>query len=288
MELPTTLTSVPLHAIAVSGADAASFLQGQLSADLRELSPSRVIIAGCHSVQGRVQAVLTIVQRPEAILLITSAALGDRVISRLRPFVLRAKVSLQPGGGSYCLAADMRGEGAARDLHPGEHLLLDDVSIVRPAVGSRRELYVIPDSRSELPDGEVDWRLADIRAGLPNIFPPTWESFVSQTLNLDLLGAISFDKGCYTGQEVIARAHYRGAVKRRMLRFEATGSAPEPGSRVLAHGGHAGDVVDAADVPGGCEMLAVISLEKLALPLALENGAGLRRLELPYPIAGGG
>jgi len=287
MELPTTLSSVPLQVIAVSGPDATSFLQGQLSTDLRELSASRAIIAGCHSVRGRVQAVLTLVQRPEAILLITTAALGDRVISRLRPFVLRAKVSLQAGTDKYCLASDMRGPGAAHDLQPGQHLLLDEVSIVRPVMGTRRELYVIPESRCAPPDGEEDWRLAEIRAGLPNIFPPTWESFVSQTLNLDLLGGISFTKGCYTGQEVIARAHYRGAVKRRMFRFAAACPAPQPGSRVLAHGGHAGDVVDAAPVPGGCELLAVISLEKLALPLVLENDAELAQLELPYAIPRG-
>ena len=81
---------------------------------------------------------------------------------------------------------------------------------------------------------EHDWRLAGIRAGLPQVYPQTHEAFVAQMLNLDLLGGVSFEKGCYTGQEIIARTHFRGAVKRRMFRFESAGPPPAPATRIVA------------------------------------------------------
>ena len=131
---------------------------------------------------------------------------------------------------------------------------------------------------------ERDWRLAGIRAGLPQVYPQTYESFVAQMLNLDLLGGIAFEKGCYTGQEIIARTHFRGAIKRRMFRFQCASPPPVPGTRVLAGEQHAGDVVDAAETSDGCELLAVISLAQAEAELELESnrGARLQQLLLPY------
>jgi folate-binding protein YgfZ len=128
------------------------------------------------------------------------------------------------------------------------------------------------------------WPLDQIRAGLPQVYPETHESFVAQMLNLDMLGAISFEKGCYTGQEIIARTHYRGAVKRRMFRFACDSAPAMPGSRVLSSGQHAGDVVDAAAAAKGCELLAVINVAQIDAPLELESAPGqsLTRVPLPY------
>jgi folate-binding protein YgfZ len=133
---------------------------------------------------------------------------------------------------------------------------------------------------------EQDWRLAGIRAGLPQVYPQTHEAFVAQMLNLDLLGGVSFDKGCYTGQEIIARTHFRGAIKRRMLRFECASPPPAPATRILAGDQHAGDVVDSAATSAGCELLAVISLAQQDAVLELETnrGVALRRLPLPYSV----
>jgi folate-binding Fe-S cluster repair protein YgfZ len=105
-------------------------------------------------------------------------------------------------------------------------------------------------------------------------------------LNVDLLGGVGFEKGCYTGQEIIARTHFRGTVKRRMLRFQAECPAPSPGTRILNAGSHAGDVVDATQTPNGCELLAVISLAQREARLELENAPGVRlqELSMPYPI----
>jgi len=133
---------------------------------------------------------------------------------------------------------------------------------------------------------EPEWRLAGIRAGLPQVYPETHEAFVAQMLNLDLLGGVSFEKGCYTGQEIIARTHFRGAIKRRMFRFECASPPPAPAARILAGDQHAGDVVDAAPTSEGCELLAVISLaqQDAVLELQTHRGVHLRKLPLPYPL----
>jgi folate-binding protein YgfZ len=232
-----------LGTLLVSGADARSFLQGQLSADIDALTPARAMLASCNSAQGRVQAVLWTVERSDGIALLLPASLIERTAARLRKYVLRSKVKVEqvPAG------ADLD------ESHPYR---------------------------------ERDWRLAGIRAGLPQVYPETYETFVAQMLNLDLLGGVNFEKGCYTGQEIIARTHFRGAIKRRMFRFECAVPPPAPATRVLVGDQHAGDVVDAAATSAGCELLAVINLaqQDAALELESNRGVALRRLPLPYSV----
>jgi folate-binding protein YgfZ len=228
-----------LGALLVSGAEARTFLQGQLSADVDALTPANAVQASCNSAQGRVQAVLWLVERSDGIALVLPASMAERTATRLRKYVLRSKVSIAASA-----------------------------------------------TASELPQGhpyrEADWRLAGIRAGLPQVYPETYEAFVAQMLNLDVLGGVSFEKGCYTGQEIIARTHFRGAIKRRMFRFGYTGAPPIPGARVLAGEQHAGDVVDAA----AGELLAVINLAQQDAELRLESGTQLQKLALPYELSG--
>lgn len=232
-----------LGSLLVSGADARSFLQGQLSADIDALTPARALPASCNSAQGRVQAVLWLTERADGIALLLPASLTERIAARLRKYVLRSKVKIDESPAA-----------------PG---------IVEPAAYRER-----------------DWQLAGIRAGLPQVYPETYESFVAQMLNLDLLGGIAFEKGCYTGQEIIARTHFRGAIKRRMFRFRSEGPPPAPGTRVLAGEQHAGDVVDAAATSEGCELLAVVSLAQQDAELELESdrGVGIKKLPLPYSL----
>ena len=158
-----------LGTLLVSGADARAFLQGQLSADIDALTPARALLASCNSAQGRVQAVLWLVERNDGIALLLPASLTERIAVRLRKYVLRSKVRI--------------------DALPAA------VDVTEPPAYRER-----------------DWRLAGIRAGLPQVYPETYETFVAQMLNLDVLGGVHFEKGCYTGQEIIARAHFRGTV----------------------------------------------------------------------------
>jgi folate-binding protein YgfZ len=278
-----------LSTIVASGPDARAFLQGQLSFDLERLSVDRAELASCNSAQGRVQAVLWLIERSDGIVLVLPASMVDTTLARLRKYVLRAKVKLESGSDRFlvCAATD-----PLSDVPLQAHHQIDARSYVRWPGGER--VLCLAEAGADAisdPDIALGWRRADIAAGLPQVYPATHEAFVAQMLNIDLLGGIGFEKGCYTGQEIIARTHFRGAIKRRMIRLRAGVDAPEPGTRIVAGEQHAGDVVDSVPIPngrtsGGCELLAVVTLTQANEPLRLESstGATLERLPLPYPL----
>jgi tRNA-modifying protein YgfZ len=255
------LSSSPegLGVLAFRGPDAARFLQGQLSADVEKLGPGSATLAGLHSPQGRTVAVLALLRTStDEVLAILPRELMAAVEQRLRKFILRAKVRIED------LSETLRviGVEAGADA-PGE--------IARLPWGDRRMLLVPAARAQEFAAGEngrVNWERADIAAGLPQVYTATSEAFVAQMLNLDLLGAIAFDKGCYTGQEVIARAHYRGRVKRRLQRWHApAGATPRAGDSARNRDGRALTVVRAAQDPnGGWDLLAVGTFADGAAP----------------------
>lgn len=275
-----------LAAIMVSGAEARSYLQGQLTADLDTLESKRVQLACCNSPQGRVQAVFWMMERADGIALVLPASMVDATVLRLRKYVLRAKAKIEA-------AKHLQVEALSRSALPS------DVSF--PEGASHREVdgisyFTLPGVEDVLVlgaftapadvDGEQRVHVSHIRAGLPQVYPETHESFVAQMLNIDLLGGIDFQKGCYTGQEIIARAHFRGTVKRRMFLFHSSAAAPVPGTRVLTGEQHAGEVVDSVATESGCDILAVISLAQLDSPLHIEGQSSpLSRQPLPYTAA---
>lgn len=283
--------------IRVSGADARSFLQGQLSNDVAGLDAAHCQLASINSAQGRVQAVITLVPDGDALIMLVPATMAMAVIQRLRKYVLRAKVQFtEPHAGFVvrkATAAGLAAAGLPCPDRPGECAHQGAVTVLRwyapdPTAAARFLLLGPATDLTAVDDAsaDADWRLEDIRSGLPQVLPETHESFVAQMLNLDLLGGISFAKGCYTGQEIIARTHYRGAIKRRMLRFAAACPPPPPGTRVLEGDAPAGEVVDSAETASGCELLAVVSLAQkdAALTLAGPYAATLQSLPLPYAI----
>ena len=290
-----------LAALRLTGDDSRSFLQGQLSQDLLSLTPERMQLASCNSAQGRVQAVVWLIERNDGLWLLMSASLLDTTLTRLRKYLLRAKCRIEDTRANWQLCA--AGPEDLQDLHwpsltPGAHQQHQHSSVIRwPDSVTERYLVLQPSDTSnisaapsptalEMNVADQAWLLADIRAGLPQVFTETHESFVAQMLNLDLLDGISFGKGCYTGQEIIARAHYRGTVKRRMYRMAARCEPPTPGTRILTQAGHAGDVVMSVTTEQGCELLAVINLGQLRDALRLDGMAecGLTLQELPYTI----
>ena len=272
-----------LAAIMVSGADARTYLQGQVTADLDTLNSNRVQLACCNSPQGRVQAVFWMVERSDGIALVLPASLVDGTVLRLRKYVLRSKAKIEA-------AKHLQVGALARSALPAD--------VTLDASGSHREVggvsyFTLPGMDEVLVLGSLSspsdsarehrWHLSHVRAGLPQVYPETHEAFVAQMLNIDLLGGISFEKGCYTGQEIIARAHFRGTVKRRMFLFHSADSAPAPGTRVLSGEQHAGDVVDAVATEDGCDILAVVSLAQLDSVLRIDGQpAPLTRQPLPY------
>ncbi|HEV7607715.1 MAG TPA: hypothetical protein VGO61_10280 [Steroidobacteraceae bacterium] len=245
------LSSPPdgLGVLAFRGADAARFLQGQLSADVEKLGVGASTLAGLHNPQGRVIAILALLRTaPDEVLAVLPRQLCAAVEQRLRKYILRAKVAIEDLNHSVTVVGSSAG-ASATDI---------------PSLPwSDRWLLLVPADRSaEFADKLVsadDWKRADIAAGVPQVYSATSEAFVAQMLNLDLLGAIAFDKGCYTGQEVIARAHYRGRVKRRLQRWHGTGNnLPSAGDAVRSSDGRALTVIRAAaPVAGRWEILAV-------------------------------
>ncbi|PWT74284.1 MAG: folate-binding protein, partial [Proteobacteria bacterium] len=132
----------------------------------------------------------------------------------------------------------------------------------------------------------ADWAGHTIAAGVPTIAVPTSDAFTPQMLNLELLGAVSFTKGCYTGQEIVARTEHLGQVKRRLLRFGCSEQVA-PGQSVFAEGNQVGTVINAAPVAtGGFELLAVVSMQNVRARLraAGPDGPALQLLAVPYSI----
>jgi tRNA-modifying protein YgfZ len=234
--------------LAMRGPDATRFLQGQLSADVEKLAPGASNFTGLHNPQGRVVAILALVRASvEEIFAVVPAELAAVVTDKLRKFVFRAKVGIEDVSSQYLvLGSEARGEAA-----------------LNLSWGSRAVLLVPRDAPRVVIDdpggaARARWERADVIEGIPQVFAATSESFVAQMLNLDLLGGISFEKGCYTGQEVIARAHYRGRVKRRLQRWFHAGSSLTPGATARSTDGRTLSVVRVAPGErGGQELLAV-------------------------------
>ena len=286
----------------IGGAEAARFLQGQVSNDLTRLGPQRTLLAGYHTPQGRTIALLRLVALAEdELLALLPRELVTIVKDRLARYVLRAKVTLTDVSAEWRISALAPAEHLASGTpaglapqglaaEPGQCTRLEAAHYLCIGAAPARWLEIAADQTPSepAPAARQEWRLLDVRAGLTQVYAPTSEHFVAQMLNLDALDAIAFDKGCYTGQEVIARAHYRGRVKRRAQRFRSREPLVlAPGASGVLSDGRAFEVLESAQLPDGrAEFLAVTALpdeahaeraeaqrlevEPLALPYALE------------------
>ena len=254
--------------IAATGADTDTFLQGQLSNDLRKLTRGQAQFSSLSSAKGRMLAVLHLVRSGDGVLLELHRSVAEGVVKRLRMYVLRSKVTLAEA--ADCVGIGVAGPEAALaigrlglDVPTGllECAWHGDIAVVHRRGTVPRYALLVPAERAtdvwsrlaeELaPAGTQAWHLLDILAGVPVIYPVTQERFVPQMCNLDALGGISFDKGCYTGQEIVARVHYRGAVKRHMSTVITPDQSWVPGATIELPTGGKAEVVDAAPHPGG-------------------------------------
>jgi hypothetical protein len=244
-----------LGVLSLRGQDVRRFLQGQLSNDLDQLAPGSLLRAGLHNPQGRTLALLALLTGGnEEVLAVLPRELLALTLATLRRYVLRARVQIADVSDAYRLYG--LAAATAGSVPPGGI----DVAYDYEAQGTRR-LQVLPASAVPprgAPLPRAAWRLQDVAAALPQLYVATSGQFVAQMINLDCIGAVSFSKGCYTGQEVIARAHYRGRVKRRMQRFFSAG-APllAAGDAGQLSDGRAFRVVEAAARADGVEFLAV-------------------------------
>lgn len=271
-----------LACLRVGGDDRVDFLQGQLCADVGALAAGRGVLTALNNRQGRAFCTALAVPAADAVLLALPASQLADTLGRLKMYVLRAKVELDGVGGGASLtglrADDAGGLPATAWETAGSET---DSPVIRLPGDAPRWLAFGSAADAA---GDDRWHYDDVRAGLPWVYPATREQFLPQSLNLDALGGISFEKGCYVGQEIIARLHFRGTVKRRMYLFEApAGTAPPtPGTELVADGKSIGKVVDAAAAGDATIALAVCPVDG-AVP-TLPDGTSLRPVPLPYSL----
>lgn len=284
---PETAASATLGAIAVSGADAETFLQAQISNDVAALGPDDSRLAAWCDAKGRVQAVLRVLRRDDGFLLLLPRALVAPTLKRLHLFVLRARVDLRDVGDELAVRGvigEATERSPAHDLQPGDVLRDGERQYLALPGPEPRCLTIAPPSAAPEAVDDETWRRADILAGLPQVYPETQGRFVPQMLNLHWLGGIDFHKGCYPGQEVVARLEYRGKLTRRLFRGVLDAAdTPPPGTPVTdAEGAVQGEVVDAVPGPEGQDLLAVLRIDATDGPLQID-GAELTLAPLPYP-----
>jgi len=288
--------------LSCTGDDARAFLHAQLTSDVAELAPDRARFAGWCSAKGRLLATLLVMPQPQGFLLQVSRDLAPAVAKRLAMFILRAKAKLADASDAW-VQIGLWGAGAAERLAglglpvPAGELALaraGDATVVQ--VAHQRYLLVAPAAQRERILGALHgagsdaWSLEEIRAGRPLVVQATQDLFVPQMVNLERLGAVDFKKGCYPGQEVVARTQYRGVLKRRMVRARVRAPAA-PGNELFAAdlpGQASGTVVNAAPAPdGSSEILAVVQISSLESASAIRLGAadGLALELLPLPAA---
>ncbi|MGD8978438.1 MAG: hypothetical protein PVG91_12600 [Gammaproteobacteria bacterium] len=266
----------------VSGDDAPSFLQGQLSSDLNAREAAEGQLSSFSTGKGRVLAMPRVLRTGTSFRLVLPAEISDAFAADLSRFILRARVRISVLPTRIC---GLMTAGSSPAAAPGGWVL------ALPGPSPSLWIAIDPDLDRSTPPGDEwqevsrdEWERIEVEAGIPEIFEATRDRFVAQMINLDLLGGVSFTKGCYVGQEIIARAHHLGRIKRRMGLFRCAAAAAAPGQAVWAADRQVGTVVRSA-ADGHGERLLLASVPSGAGSCTLgEDGPALQPLALPYPV----
>jgi tRNA-modifying protein YgfZ len=271
-----------------TGPDALSFLQGQVSNDTQRLTGNTSLLAAYSNAQGRVVALIYLLPHSSGVIAILPREILQPTMERMRKFILRAKVKIEDAGDSLAVA----GYFGTMPESSGGYSETDGVGVAPVARDKNRSWLIAAPQKFASADAaaarriENEWRLADIRAGLPQIYAATSEAFVAQMLNLDLLDGISFTKGCYTGQEIIARTQHLGRIKRRLYRLSLPAGAWSIGQALRLSDGRQGRLTEVIENGGRIEALAVLTAEPS--PAADGDAAQIAvhaaELPLPYPL----
>jgi folate-binding protein YgfZ len=300
-----------LALIAVDGDDAVEFLQGQLTNELGDVTATRAQQSAWCSPKGRVLTCFLVFRHDGRLLLQLPQALIEQTLKRMRMYVMRAKATLENASAELMRIA-LVGEDAESclrdrvgDLPEGAEdvRLSGQLSIIRlrgrrpryEIVGPHEAVTPLWDAcrRVAVTAGADAWELLDIEAGIASIGPNTSDAFVPQMINLDRIGGISFTKGCYVGQEIVARTQHLGRIKRRMYRAHWNGASPVDAGDILQASDNATSprarIVNAKAAPGGgFDVLAVIPIDVAAglgdTGLALHDGSRLTLEALPYAL----
>lgn len=289
--------------LAVRGTDAAKFLQGQLTCNLNYVSHDQSSLGARCNPRGRMQSSFRLVMQGDGFLLSMSRDLVEKQQAELAKFAAFSKSTLHDESADWVQLGLINPDRTLQELgielpdNAGAVLQHNQVLAIRisdklaelwlPAAEAPCFLRQLASHATEQDDNA--WQLELIRHGICHVTASSYESHIPQVLNLPALDGVSFKKGCYTGQEIVARMQYLGKQKRHMLRFaSATAELPEPGTALLqADGGKAGEVISAARSADGIELLAVVLLEtaqQQSLFMDTEERPQASLLELPYEI----
>ncbi|WP_163032197.1 YgfZ/GcvT domain-containing protein [Pseudomonas asturiensis] len=288
--------------LAVRGVDASKFLQGQLTCNFNYLSDDRSSLGARCTQKGRMQSSFRVLLEGDGCLLAMALELIEPQLLDLRKYAVFSKSKLTDESAAWVRFGLHNGDGALVSLGldlaqetdsvtRANDLIAIRVSPLRAELWVRAEQAGTVQSRlaSQLSEGTLnDWLLGQIDAGIGQVFAETREEFIPQMINLQAVGGVSFKKGCYTGQEIVARMQYLGKLKRRLYRLSMQGSeVPAPGAPLFSpvHASAVGNVVLAARSEQGIELLAVLqadAAESAQVHLGAADGPALQLRELPY------
>lgn len=292
----------------ISGADAQSFLQGQFSNDVAAIGAGTAQLSSYCTPKGRMLSTFYLCQWQDKYRMILSADNAEQVITRLKMFVLRAKVAITPSENNLLLGISAARAGA----------LLNQLGLSAPAEnyqcassqsglcinipGLSRRYLILADERLNEKIDRLDinhlrvysheyWQWLDIMAGMPTITQATQEAFVPQMANLELIDGVSFTKGCYPGQEVVARLHYLGQASRRLFRLEADSRQTiKAGDNIYQQDGQqaVGKLVAAVALGdhqyAGLGVLRIEAARRNRLVIGAPDGAHAHIMPLPYAV----
>ncbi|KPG92878.1 aminomethyltransferase [Pseudomonas sp. RIT-PI-q] len=290
--------------LAVRGADASKFLQGQLTCNLNYLSDTQASLGARCTQKGRMQSSFRILLQGDGVLMAMATELLEPQLADLKKYAVFSKSKLTDESAAWVRFGVDHGDAALSSL--GLDLPAETDSVVRNdgliairVSPDRAELWVAADQADAIKaklsaliaEGDLNqWLLGQIRAGIGQVMPSTRELFIPQMLNLQAVGGVSFKKGCYTGQEIVARMQYLGKLKRRLYRLQLDASElPEPGTPLFSptHGSSIGEVVLAARTEQNIELLAVLQAEAAEagdIHVGALEGPALDLLDLPYQL----
>lgn len=292
-----------LGLLQIQGADAVTFLQGQVTNDVKQLNGQVAHYTGYCNPKGRLLALFLAFAHADHLHLQMPKVLIESITKRLKMYVMRSKVEIQDVSDTM-IKIGLNGPKAIDLLttafsqipqHHYEIVTLENGTLLKlPGAQPRFEIFTDMANAPEIwnilaqhakPVTAACWEWLEIQAGVPDVTLNTQEAFVPQMLNLDLIGGINFKKGCYTGQEIVARTHYLGTVKRRThLAHLATAIQPNTGDDVVNQSNEAvGKIVRSAAAPnGGYDVLAEIRLESITSETLSVSETPLELKALPY------
>ena len=313
LDTPASLTSQPsdashisgicdllhLGVIRVTGPDAVTFLQGQLTQDVALLSLTEARLAAFCNAKGRMQASFVLFKRSqEEILLVCSRDILTATLKRLSMFVMRAKAVLSDASADFLLCGVAGTAIQSIADGSGKHWTKADIGdanliFLYPGAGQARALWCAPVGTALPEVSRIDpalWHWLEVQSGIAMIAQPIFEAFVPQMLNYESVGGVNFQKGCYPGQEIVARSQFRGTLKRRAYLAHAA-AEPVVGQEVFqaADAGQACGLVAAAGANPAGGFDAIVSMQTAAaqaggLTLGSATGAAITLLPLPYAL----